>query len=452
MAIRQLDATPYNSHLGTFDAAQKVFYSNLLGTAIINEFPEYAWLKKEGRISSQTPPGGKYIEFLFESLPSSGAGWRGEGDRLPIAGRVTNTTGKVAWRKFIKGRTTLTWEALKWGTKGLGNMIDARKQEFDRIMTAMRHRAIPAFWGNGDGVLGYINGAVSSSTSVTMLQSETYNKLAPGTRWIFPGVQVISCNTPANSYGLDSSMTGAVIVNRRTSNTALTMASAISATDAYVLVEHECADTSNTAERTYGSVSLGTASSCRWPTGFNAMCDNGTFVSSYEGISESTYDWSANVLHNSGTLRPPTTALGREMYYKIGQRHGKPPTGLVGWMNYDLHQEYIKQLEPFVEYAPRNFKPGDNSYDWVFGGTEIPLKMSYNVPMYIYFLHPESINFIEHTPPGIGGQDDQYGDMYERVTDYDQFQSVFRWGFQLWTHDRKNFGVIRDIQATVKTL
>jgi hypothetical protein len=448
---RIIDATAYNDPSGTFDASMQEWYSKMLGASVPHIFPEIKWMKKSGSVKK---PKGKYAVFHFTDKPSSGGGWRGESDYVAEADKVEGVQGKFALRKTIKARVGLTWEALKFGKVSNGAFVDSKKQEFDMIQTVIKQRAVPAIWGNGDAVLGHIDGAVSASATVVMHSDEVYNKLAPGTRWMFPGMKVISTNTPGNSYGLDAApMAAAVEIKSIESDVSMTMASTISATDDYVLIEHQCSDTANATEKTKGSATIDTASSSRWPSGINQMCDDGTFTSSYGGISETDHPaWKAVVSHASGVKRPFTTQLARNLVYKMGKKTGDPMTagnGTVCWMNTDLYQSYIEQLEPFIEYTPRKLKPGEDVFDVMFHGTQIPIMLSYHVPSYAYFLNPKYIRFWEHTPPSVASD---HSGMWDRVTDKDSFEAMFRWGFQIGTEQRDAQGVIRDLSVTISSV
>jgi len=446
MTARMLQTTPYGS---TFDSMLTEYLDKNLGKLILGALPVADWLRKEGRIRRLKNLSGSQIRFPVELRSGSGFGPRGEGDALPASDPVDTIYGNVPYRRGIKGRIELTSEALSFGRAGAQNLADVVKQEVRNAYNTMRLQAIPAIWGAGNGLLAHINGAVSSDATVILDGVETYSECSPGTRWLHPGMKVISVLS-TTAYAADAAMAAAVEIDSITDYLDLEMASAIDATDDYYLVEHHCSNTSTGAELLKGSVTIGTASSYRGPLGLTAMCDDGTLLSSYAGISETSYpQWVATLSHNSGTRR----ALSLDLYYglfgKLTRLSNDMKPGLVDWHNWDIHQALVDLLEPFVEFRPRKLEAGFDEFDIMVNGVPIPIKIDHGAPGYIYMLNPSKIVFAEAMAPAVwkvGAAADGWRD----VADKTNAEKKFQWMFNVYTTNRPAQGRICDITHTIR--
>lgn len=442
---RLLQSSPYS---GTFDAALTEYLDKNLGKLIIGMFPALDWLEKEGRVKRPKNLSGSQVKFAVELNVGSGAGPRGENDYLPDADQTDMVNGTVSWQKGIKGRIQLSSEALAFGRGSPQNFADVVKQEARNLLLAMKLQAVPIIWGDGTGKLAHINGAVAASSSVTVDAVEKYGECSPGVRWLHDGMKVISVNG-ASSYGADASMSAAVEVASLDSYTGLTMASAISATDNYHLVEHHCSDTSDATEKTKGSVTIGTANSYRGGYGFTAMVDDGTLTSSYCGISESSYpQWVGTLNHNSGTARSLSMSLFYGLFGKLTRKASTFKPSLVCWMNWDLYQTLAELLESSVEFRPRELDGGFKEMDLMVNGVQIPIRLDHGAPGYIYMLNPEKITFLEPKPPHVvkaGAGPDGWRD----VADKTNVEKKYEWWFNLYTTSRSHQGAIMDISHTV---
>jgi hypothetical protein len=444
---RNLGDSGYTAVSGTFDASLKEFYDGAMQSLVANFFPVVDWLQKEGRVR-KVKPQGKYIVFGVETKMGSGFGPRGENDYLPTADQVDVVQGKVPYQRGLKGRIQLSAEAMKFGREGPGSFTNVLKQEMNGAMIAMRQQASPAIWGQGDGVLASVNGAVAGDTTVTVDSSETYNACYPGTRWLSEGMKLISCNTPANNYATD--MAAAIEVDSVTSDTVFEFASNATITDDYVLVEHHCSDKTNSTEVTKGSVSLGTASSYRGPQGITLMVDDGTRAGTYCNInSTTTPQWKAIKNHASGTARSLTLDLIYQTFWKLGRKVGTLSPKVVSWMNTDMHRELVKLLEHFVEFKPRSLKPGFQAFDLMVHGTPIPIRLDYQCPSYIYFLDAGAITFAQGCPPELAKET---GSMWRFVADKDSYEAVWRWIFQIYSRKRNRHAILEDITVDIQSI
>lgn len=452
---RNVQTTPYS---GTYGAEYKEFADGALQSLIPNLFPVIKWLKGKGRIASpkRISPDGKYIIFSTDLKTSHGFDFRGEGDYFPTGDKVDTVQGKVHYQKGLKGRISLTWEATKFGKEGVGAFADVKKHEHTRAIIALKQRASPAIWSVGDGVLAKM-AAIDNSTAGVPVVYEKYDYCYPGARWLHEGMKVIGTQAPdtrdseTGNYTADSDMSAAEEIKSINSDISVTFNAAVTSgdtdTESRYYVGHECSNTATAAEKTKGSVTIGTAASFRGPDGLLAMADDGTMKASYCGILESTYtQWKATRAHNSGTLRVPTVDLVRQLHTKIGRKAGSE-MDLGIWMNPDMRNEFTSNLEQFVEFTPRKLEPGNNEWDFMLNGKRVAVDVDYYAPGYIFMLNPNYIDFAEGAPIHV-----QPGGPFPSTEGKDEWDWFYRWMFQIYTKSRNKHGILMDLDYTVNSM
>lgn len=443
--------SPYS---GSWEAAFKRFYDGAMQSLVPNLCPLLEWLKSKGRVRKLKPQGEK-IYFATDYRLSDSFGYRGEGDVIPAPDTVESVQGSVDYQKGIKGSVGLTFEAMKFGRQGAGAFTDVQKHEMKSAMIMMRKLAQVALWGTGKGALAKVSaGGGGAAATATVAVDETYDgdtvTLCPGTRWLIEGMKVISFLNFA-AYAKDAGMTGALTINSIDSDTQITLSANNNITANYYLAQHHCTNTATAAELAWGSVTLDTAASSRVPQGMLALCDDGTFVSSYCGISESTYpQWKAVVKHNSGTALPLTLDLFYQLFFKLSRKAGSFEPDLTAWMNTDVFRELVDLLEHFLQYKPRQLEPGFGKFDMQINGVNIPIRLDHECPSFVFFLNPRYITFAEGQPPQLSKET---GGIWTRDTDRkDQYEAIWRWIFQTFGQSRNKHGILKDISCTITSI
>ena len=356
MTTEMIGDSGYTATTGTFDSKMKEFYEGSMESLIPELFPVIDWLKEEGRIVKPKPQG-KYIVFDVQTKLGSGVGYRGEGDYLPTADPTTSVQGKVPYLRGLKGRIELSAEAFDV-RNGPGAFASIMEAETAGLLTAFKYLGQAAIWGAGDGVLAKTVTDPGGTTALTCVSSELSTGIYPGTRWLYEGMSVIGLTAGKSAYTDDATWTSAREINSITSDTAAVMSAVVTtATDALYIVEHQTTD--STTYKNKGSVTIDTANSFTGPWGLSAAVDDGTFSSSYCGISESTYpQWKSIISANSGTARTLTTDLLYRLFYKFTRYSGSMKPDVVGWTNTDVYRELVDLMEQQVQFKPRELKPG----------------------------------------------------------------------------------------------
>lgn len=446
MTAALIQSTAYVATTGTFDAKMKEFYEKSMESLIPELFPVIDWLKEEGRIEKAKPQG-KYIVFDVMTKLGSGAGYRGEGDKLPTAGPTTNVQGKIPYLRGLKGRIELSAEAFDV-RNGAGAFASILETEVQGLMTAFKYLGQAAIWGHGNGILARTSADPGASVDVVLDSSETNSGVFPGTRWLYEGLSIVPV-TSQTAYTADGTWRASDKIASISSDTAMKMTNTKqTTTDTCYFVEHQSAATNS--DLTNGSVAPGVNYSFTGPSGLNAIADDGTFATSYCGISETTYpQWKASVSANAGTPRSLTMDLLYRLFYKMTRYSGTFTPDVVGWTNTDVYREMVDLLENQIQFKPRELKPGYRHFDVMIDGVGLPLKLDHSCPSFIYFLDPKYITMAQNGGPKIA---DNHGSSWRWVADYDNYEQVWRWLFQIYTNNRRKHAVLRDITRTIASV
>lgn len=436
---RRMQTTPIS---GSFEGALKNRYDPIMKSMVIELFPWYKWLHDEKSIDRDPDIDGDVIKFATTVKRSSAVGARGELDPLPTIDKVDVIKGEVDYMVGFKGRIGVSAEVMKYGRKGKGSFVDLVQQEMDEIISAMKEDASVAAWGPGNGICAKTANASGGTAQHTFTSSELSTECYPGTRWLHEGKNYIPVQS-ITAYTADGVMTGSEEISSIDSDVLATFAAAVT-TDAAVRywVQNETAIN--------GSVGVGTASSFRGPMGFLGIVDDGTFVSSFEDISESTYPrWKANVLENGGTKRALSMNLFYRAFFKTVRKAGILKPSLQGWLNPDMLLAIVDLLEHYVEFKARKLEAGFEEVDVMIDGKIIKLKIDPYCPGYIFLMDAKELSLYETIPPEFA---DEHGSEWFPMQDKDGYEARVRWNFQLATKSRHNHAIIMDIDYDVVTM
>jgi len=441
---------------GTFHAGLKESYIGKMGSLIPNLIPLLKWLKESGQVKKHKP-NGKYIVFDVEDKDGSMVGARGEGRAVPAADSVTSVQGKIPWSRGIKGRTSISFEAMKFGKEGEGSFVDVLKQDAEGVVRQAQSLMAAYLWGLGDGVLAKIPASQDFAAAITVTSSEVADSagglvLAPGTRWLRRGMKILPVQAPGSNYAADGGgeCTASTKISLLSSDTSLTTDDDIGTTAAAarVLVEHQTANTGT--DTTSGSVTIGTASSFQGPSGISEMLST-VSGSSYCNIAVGTYAaWAPQHSHNSGTVRAYSDDLLYRLFGKMQRYQGSlNPKGAM-WMNFDMLREMEACSDSFKRYSGREVKPGFASLeDFAVNGVSFPIKIDPMCPGYIAILDPSAIIFSEAHPLAANRTT---GNEFINVSGYSVFETIYDWICQLFTTARNKHGVLSDLSYTVASV
>jgi len=427
----------------SFDADLKITFDKGVQEQYPMWFPLLDWLKKAGQFEKAGAGGktsGKWMEFLTEMRRGSNAKAAGENATLPPVDSAQYVAGKVDYMRGFQGRFSLTAAAIAFG-KGPGAYADVFKQESRNCQNVITSLGAVAFWGAGTGIVAKVNGN-QAAAAITLLSSELYNLCYPGTRWLFEG-QFLSCITSTTPVAKLAGWDEDGVDNRVVSidsNTVATMSANGGGLDTNLLYNQDDLAVGSTGYESY-----------QGPEGVLAMID-GTMKPIYCGINSANYpQWKGVESHASGIVRPQTTQLLYNFYFKLGRKVGSVKMkGLRAWTNPDVYQDLGQLMEPQVDFAPRKLEAGFEEMDLVINGARIPISLDYQAPSYWHFLDPKRMHFIDARPLGLVADKD--GNVMVREANKLNWEVAFWWACNMYAKRRNCFGIIKDLDVTISTV
>lgn len=427
----------------TFDADLKITFDKGVQEQYPMWFPLLDWLKKAGRFEKAGANGkiaGKWMEFLTEMRRGSNARAAGEDATLPPTDSALYVPGKVDYMRGFQGRFDITAAAIAFG-KGKGVYADVFKQESRNVQNVITSLGAIAFWGPGTGIVAKVNGN-QATAALTLLSSELYNVCYPGTRWLFEG-QYLSCLSGVAPVAKNANWDEDGVDNRVESidsNTQATFTQNGQALDTELLCNQDDLTVGTTNYESY-----------QGPEGVLAMID-ATFKATYCEISSATYkQWKGVESHASGVVRPQTTKLIEQFYYKLGRKAGSVKMkGLRAWTNTDVYHGLAELMKPQVDFVPRKLDAGYNEMDLVINGARIPISLDYQAPSYWFFIDPKQVHFIDARPLGLVS--DMNGNVMVPAANKINWEARFWWACNMYTKRRNAHGIIKDLDVTITSV
>lgn len=380
---------------------------------------------------------------------------------LPDPGAPTHANGEI-YAKRIYGVGELTHDLIESSRGDKAAFRDALAENMETILLRTKKLACTYGYGDGRGILA----TVDAASNGTALEQEVYptkslQVTVDSTRSFSEGDKVALWTSSAENStvlanGGQSHTDGtldseAVYVHSIDSDTTLTLArTRDSGADATLAT--------NNVIRLYLDAEAGTAITHNSPMGLRGMADDGTIVSTFEGISRTTYPkWKGNVL-NASTMAEGTT-LSRNHFYKaahlIHRRAGSSPD--VAIMDPSLMREFLAIFEPDTRFSSvSDTDPGySGALKISIGDKVVPVFMDFDCPYGKIFMFPKAdLDYHELTPLQL---DDSNGGILKQPKPYgatgsgDIYYFYYRWKFNWGTKKPFNFAVIENLAYTRET-
>jgi hypothetical protein len=268
---------------------------------------------------------GANISFFVHTARNHAIGYIEDGGAFPIPDKQDYVEAK-AYRRFLTGSVQITDGALANAATSKRSAIDVTTSELRGMINGLGTFEGFMAYRNGDGTVGTVS-ATSSGTTLylddarLMWDDATYQEYNSGL---------------TSSYG-----------NLKVTSTAR----ALSSGSAVVTVDA-------VPDGTSGNKIVWNGSLNRAITGLDSMVDDAS--TTFQNISTATYPrYTSPVLSNSGTERPLSPTLFRQMLAMISQESGvKPPSGMTVLTNKWLGIETEELYEPELRITPETKTAG----------------------------------------------------------------------------------------------
>ena len=394
--------------LTTMDAALKTLYLPRM-VSVINK----ATVLRD-RIKTNmdmTNVSGKGASVPVNIRPSEAIGARGDGEALPTPQNQRYVECSVAYAyNYATFRVThptmvasLTNE-VAW-IKAVTSEMQGLERDLGRDLDRQDH-------GYGYGVLGTINGAGSSTTTMTM--DDGHNVKVNMVIDVYTAVS-------GGSQEVDSISVSAV------SGNTVTLASAQTFSDgSYVF-----------REDSRGNEAMGLI----------GLVDDGTYLTTLQGISRTTYpEWKSTVLDNSGTARAITETLLDDAIFTAQETgEGNISLGLTGRIQFRKIGELLTADRRFA--FSTTLQGGFKAIEW----GDVPIVNDPRSPVdangndMLFFIDESVISRYQLGPMN---WDDEDGNILHRNEGYATYDATLYEYGNLGTTDPANHAVIRDLSRS----
>ncbi len=386
--------------LTTIDKLLKYVYEPGIQAGISDATPLLDFIKPKTRPTV----GGKAFLIAVRTGENEAVGAYAENAAWQDAGETAYDNYQPPIR-YVGARFRASGQQIAFAKSNAAAFADYLESEMTGVKRSMNKDINRALWGDSTGKLAQVNGAVVSSTTVTVdsaqpaatkatahLRKNMYVDIYSSTTKQVDGVKIVSVN----------------------SATEITLASAVSCDDdAYI----------------YRKGAYGVE-----PMGLLGVCDDGTtYAPTFQGVTRATAgnEWShGNLVNMAGAL---TRDGMQELEDKIqGDNDGR----VKAWfMNHDTARKYGGLFASLQRESARGSGKGGrvaidvglNPEAYEFNGN--PIKRDAKCPSGMAFaLDTDALAIFQVGPPAWIDED---GGIMHLISGYDAYEGMFRWYFNL---------------------
>jgi len=326
-----------------------------------------------------------YIPLSYER--NQGIGARADGGALPTAKyrKVKQTTVPL---KYNYGRVEVTGPAIAGSRNSAAAFMKVIDFEVNGMVTGMKVNINRQLHNDGSGALCQVNG----TTTGIAIQVD-----GPGTNFLEAGMNI-------DTYSARSG--GTIGANSATISTVdsavqITLSASATMTNNYYV----CREDSYSYEM----------------MGLLGAIDDATYVSTFQGLSRTTYPWmKSNVLANGGTNRDLTLDLMQQASDEAEIDGGRISLIIS---NYALRRKYADMLVADKRYVNRlTLDGGFSALEYSAGGEPIPFVVDRHAwPNQIAFLDESSLSLYRASDFDWMDSD---GNILSRVSGYDAYEAI----------------------------
>ena len=424
----------------------KRVYGNRLTNLFARQKQAYNHFDKSNR-RAQVKPGGAGYYFGLRRSDIESVGARLENKYLPDPLSYDAVQGTITPR-LMYGVLRLSGLAVESGKTDIQAFASIQGDAIMSMYNALIVDLNRMTWGDGYGKLATFSTAATPNTTATW--TATFDNDL-GVRYLRKGMV---CDVYTSSGAVDTSASSIRISAINPTTRVVTFEAHLTGTSNLYRAKHP-----NTAAQSYspaaGAIaadsvlvrygarddSFAITDSSREMMGMLGMFDDGTLITTFEGVSTTTYpEFKANVLGNSDINRELTIDNMLAACDMTATRSEKT-VGRI-WLGLGQRRKYFGLLSPDVRYAPATFVGG---YETLRFSQDAAIEMRidpYCQPNRLFFEPRGEIKKYELTSLGWGGLDQQR--MHWRQ-DYDQATAFLRIYTELGVEDRRSLTVLEDL-------
>lgn len=355
--------------------------------------------------------GGKYVVFPVHVSRNQGMGARLEMESLPVPGNQGTKGARVNLR-YQYGAIRMSGQTFDLAKTNQQVFVSALALEMDGLKTDLAVDLNRQVYGNGTGALATVTTANTASTVFVV------------THTIWLSSQIGAVVDVYDSTGVTQKASGRTITAVTPTTVTISGANIASSAIGDIFV------------RT-GSIGAADLSTQREWTGLAAILSTtGTLYN----LTDAT--WTANILSNSGTLRPISEGLITTAADAVRQRGG---TGVsVMFMDLGVRRAYASLLMQNRRYTnTQEFTGGFGGLAFTTDNGDIPMVTdTYCPPNSIYGLTEKELKWYRESDWSFMDRD---GSMWNRVEGFDAYTGYMYQYSELGTHRRNSHFLLNDL-------
>jgi len=275
----------------TIDGILKTYFAGPINKAIEDQT---MLLKQLQPTSKYKVKGAKTIKHSILLVPNTSVGFR-----TASSDGVPNSAPSEAKQAQSVIATLFAYiefygDTLRFTKDDVGAYAEAFQTEIMSCSDTMRREINRALYGDGTGVLGLVSNA-TPSTYILVGNDTTNTSFAPNMRWFDRGQMLDIWDSTGSTLRYAG---GFKVIARDRTTYKLTLALGDDATQTAITALN------GTYAVAANDIITVRSNYKKEPYGIGAICDNGSTINSFLGISETTYDrWRGIVSTNGATLR-----------------------------------------------------------------------------------------------------------------------------------------------------
>ena len=357
--------------------------------------------------------------------PSEAIGARGDGEALPTPQNQVYVECSIPYR-YLYATIRVTHPTIASTRNDEGAWIRVISAEMDGISRDMKNDFNRQLHGDGTGKLGKLEETLSSATAITM---KTGHRVKAN--MVIDGWTAVDGGTGGDA---DTKSISAATVSSVSGNTVNLSASA-SLADNGIITRAGVTDASGETPIYHEMM------------GILGIADDGTYASSLQGISRSSYpEWKSQVFSNSGTAREITEAdLDDSLLQIEEQAEGDISIGLTSRVQF---RKIANLMVPDRRYSDSmELNGGFKAINWA--GTPIAwdrdMQIDDNGNDWLAWLDESQLSLYEMAD---WNWDDEDGDILHRNQGFATYDATLYKYCNLGTMDAGNHGAIRDLSRS----
>lgn len=350
--------------------------------------------------------GGKMLTVHYGRNIGSAAG--GESLTLPTAGKQSYIQANIEM-KYNFHQISLTDVVLQASKRSKEFLVNVLESEYTGAKNDMQRQLSRQGYGVGSGEIAKVNGAVSGATTVN-LDNPMVGK------------------NPTDYIEIDNIL--------RFGGTASNIGTVESITDGdtFETVDNE---TISDNDAVYIARSASESNKDAEIMGLKGLIDDGTNVTTLEGLSRSTYTWWQSYVNDNATQRSLSDALLHSTWIEA-QKKGNTKYILTSW---DVQSAYGQLLTPDRRYTQGNMKLKGGFTGVDFNG--VPMVADYDAPYdEAYFIDPSTLSVEEIAPISFLNDD---GNILDRSATIPAWNATLRYYANLCNSAPNKSTSLRDV-------